>query len=355
MTASSSFSGAGFAALALTLGSAVVSCSADRVAGPAPASMPPSLERAVKESGIENGTFLAIQLLDDPSEERPKTGLIAAQTTNLELAFTVHPNGGRRDDLRQREILNGDPTQLVGFFAICVVSGFGFQAEQWRMDSLLAKNFQTASGGHSPGHDYSDTDVGRPRGVYTPTNGAVDDFLFITEYTSNIAAGEEKVETHYTITDPNLPPSCIGPGMDEFSVLVEVPGLVPIIPGSDVALAPPSSHDAAGFWFVNSATIGSTERLAQWHFDSLGVPLLLTAASLIQGGINDISRNWAPTPLGHWEHRVGTDVDIDEQANNDPDRLNAIARTGVLKGFQECEPHPRTNPNHVHCRQSRYQ
>lgn len=44
--------------------------------------------------------------------------------------------------------------------------------------------------------------------------------------------------------------------------------------------------------------------------------------SLTEGGLFDVSNNWQPTPLGHFEHRIGVSVDVD---------LVPVARRQTLK------------------------
>lgn len=124
--------------------------------------------------------------------------------------------------------------------------------------------------------------------------------------------------------------------------------------GNIQLVAPSSNHAGATFWFLEPNTLGTTRRMAALCRGQYNGPMLLTAAALAQGGINDISNNWAPS---HWEHRVGTDIDVDDAAGNSPTRIRQIRELGERAGFAVCEGHgPRGGaPNHVHCKQRQYQ
>ncbi len=332
---------------------------------------PADLARAIAESGIQTGPVSVFAPADGEGGRRyvvgrpglrsptsgepgPRFSMAASEPAQLPQLFSVHPNGGTRNSLRSKEIHGLQPSASGGFIFGCIENGQFVQYLEARVDSLFPENFGTPTGGHGSDHDLSNAATGRPRGTFAPASGpTLPDGRFLSVYTPNIAAGDEKVILDYVVTDAAAP--CRGiPARAEFMATVRVPGLVVIPADPDLILAPPSSHAAQFFWFLTPTTLQSTQALAVRHRQVFGLPLVLTAAALVQGGINDIGRNWDTRP-GHWEHRVGTDVDIDDNPNtNDPDRLNEIDGLGEESGFAECEPHPRSNPNHVHCRLRRY-
>ncbi|MGH7564319.1 MAG: hypothetical protein ACREK5_07835, partial [Gemmatimonadota bacterium] len=284
----------------------------------------------------------------------------------LEVALTVHPNGGTRTSLRQKEIGSGDPTVTMFYQILCNEPGIGWFPANGEVDSLYHVNLPFATGGHveppglpEPKHDLSNTAEGRPVGTYDLTSGPTGfaGMFGPTEFTANIAGGEELVIVDYRMTDPQS--SCFeAEARALFRAIIEVPGLTGIPNHPDITLDtyPPTgdltSHDAAGFWYLTAETIEKTKELGRLHRQDFHAPVYLTAASLVQGGVNDAGRDWDPeNPKGHWEHRIGTDVDIDDQAGNDADRLDDIVLLGRRSGFVECAVHKK---NHVHCRQFRY-
>lgn len=282
-----------------------------------------------------------------------RTALI--QASNLPLVFSVHPNGGRRDDLRSHEIHGLTPAASGGFIFGCVENGQFVQYLDAEVDSLVHKNFGTPTGGHGADHSFANDSTGRPLGTHEPDNGpTLADGRFYSTFTPNIAAGDEKLVIGYRVTDPAAP--CVGiPAESQYRVVIRVPDLVELTATSSLSLSPPTSHPKETFWYVDEPTEESTERLADAHLAKYGNPLLLTAAALKQGGIQDICMDWDPAVCGHWEHRVGTDIDIDDQLANDQKRLKEIELLGETQGrFADCEPHPRASPNHVHCRQRLY-
>ncbi|MGH7565167.1 MAG: hypothetical protein ACREK5_12205 [Gemmatimonadota bacterium] len=297
-------------------------------------------------------------------------GLEPAQE-QLEVALTVHPNGGTRDNLKQKEIGSGDPTQTMFYQILCNEPGIGWFPANGEVDSLFHVNLTYPTGGHveppppldTPKHDLSNTATGRPVGTYDLTSGPTGfaGMFGPTEFTSNIAGGEELVIVDYRVTDPQS--TCFeAEARARFRAIIEVPGLMRIPSHLDIDLDtyPPAgdltSHHEAGFWYLNPETIQSVITLGRTHRARFGSPVLLTAASLVQGGINDIGRNWAPK---HSEHRIGTDIDIDDQlGNRDERRLWILKDMGEKSKFSHCFPEDGNNDgvlDHVHCRKMPYE
>ena len=357
----------GFATLVLW------ACSPETVEGPASraesGSIPPHIERALEMSGVREGPVAVFEGVNEGGSMYAIAGAEAALASgssiatlaageHLPLLVSVHPNGGTRDALSSREVGGGQLRSASGgFFFYCTTGSGTTQVMAAVIDSIWQRTFAEPSGGHlkpdtstAAEHDYSDTPAGRPLGTYDEDRGITDaNGRWATTYTPSIASGDENVVLDWTVTDV-LSPCFEEQKQDQWRLVVRVPDLVELTPHPDLLLAPPGSHDVAGFWYLTPETMASVHRYAAWYREANGSPLVLTAASLIQGGINDIARNWAPW---HREHRIGTDVDIDDFPNQDlPNVLEQMAVDAVRFGsFEECKMH---FGNHVHCRQVVY-
>lgn len=351
-----------FAMLACLL--TVTACVGDTLGGPDEEGgpvLPAHVLRAVEAAGPPDGPLAVFDGVDEgghraqvisPSLSSSGSFATLAAVQDLTLAFLVHPSGGTRDNLSPKSVGGISPSATVGFIFVCVVPGNVLPVLAARVDSIYQSNFTTPSGGHSPGHDYSNTSTGRPLGTYMPSHAdEVFGGRFETTYTPNIASGDEMLTLDWVTTDPTSP--CFGiPKSDPFRAIVRVPNLVQFTATPDIDLAPPTSHDEAGFWFLKQETIDLTENMAALYREQFAQSMTLTAASLVLGGINDISRNWDDGPLGHVEHRIGTDIDIDDKPNNnDQDVLRDMVKLGEDAGFKKCQI---DNRNHVHCRQRLY-
>lgn len=333
-------------------------------------SIPDHILEAVEASGINDGPVAVLEMADGGrgahavvgspgrfSAQQQEFALAAA--SDLPLAFELHPNGGTRDSLDSKEILGRSASGTAGWRFICIAGSPPqvYPVYSATVTNLEQKNFPEPSGGHvkppsaeGAEHDYSDTATGRPVGTWSDTSGVTEpDGRFYSTITANIASGDEKVVLDWYANDS----PCVGISKtDEFRAAIRVPGLVEIAAGADLVLSPPDSHDPAGFWYLTPETLTSVQRLGREHRKLRGSALVLTAASLIQGGINDIDRDWAPW---HVEHRIGTDVDIDDYPNDNlPEVLLTLSLLGESPeiGFAECDVHFR---NHVHCREYRYE
>jgi hypothetical protein len=269
--------------------------------------------------------------------QTPSTGEdVGIQATNY--FFSVHPNGGDLDRLGPTAILGANPKVTV-----VVGAGCGGQALTGATVEMTQRNVSYPSGGHGSGHALGK----RPLGTYSPRTGTIGtDGLFRTTYTANVASGDEEVVARISSSG-----DCGGVVELKSVARVAVPSLSPIPQHPNLSfLAPTSDHPGPRFWYLRQDAMQRTLRLADLHRRKYGIPLLLTAAALSDGGINDVVNNWRKP---HAEHRVGTDIDIDEQAGNDQRRLEQISELGKLAGFASCDPH-RTKPggplNHVHCR-----
>ncbi len=154
---------------------------------------------------------------------------------------------------------------------------------------------------------------------------------------------------------------CAGAGgTDYYSHATRWSGLSLITPTTDLVLAPISSaHD--NVYYVapgvneKAQKAGKAYRAATYGQN----PLIVTAASLIYGGLNDIGNNWS-TP--HKAHRIGTDVDfvgLYGQAGHNPRIFALIQAAGMVAGFiSPCPPHPFPDSverdTHVHCSTVQY-
>lgn len=328
---------------------ALAACTSDRVAGPGVRGPSPQVLRALQDAGTPDGAALVLESRDDEGAELRSVGIVFEAQSNPSgpVALTVHPNGGYRGAPSRRQIHNANPTQGATFTITCIVNGVPRSVASARVDSLRQRNYGTPVGGHGSAHDFSNSGTGRPRGRWQPDGGEAPGGVFNSTLTAEIASGDEKIVSWYEITDPASP--CAGmKDSKEFRGVVRVPGLVPVPRDANVGLAAPSSnHPGPTFWYLHPGATGPTVRMAAVHRQTYGTPLLLTAAALAQGGINDISNNWHRS---HAEHRVGMEIDVDEQAANSLGRLRAIAAMGVRAGFAACELHGEPVRNHVHCR-----
>ncbi|MBW3570646.1 MAG: hypothetical protein KY467_06030 [Gemmatimonadetes bacterium] len=342
----------------LLLAGALAACTSDGV-GPRAEAPHPRVLQAFANAGVQDGPASLLEGLGEGGEPVMTVGVNASSfdaqsgAQGLPIAFHVHPNGGTRGNLRGKEVFNANATWPGVITLFCVINGTNYPTKG-SVDSLRARNFGTPTGGHGSGHDFSDTGTGRPRGRYVPDGGNTDDAArFRTEYRANIASGDEMMAIFYTIKDPDSP--CDGnSSVDYYRAVVRVPGLVQIPQDANLQLVPPTSNHPSGtFWFLEPTTLATTRRMGALFRRDYDTPMPLTAAALAQGGINDIGNNWGPS---HWEHRVGTDIDVDDGAGNDPTRIRQVRRLGEQAGFAVCEGHGRRGepPNHIHCKQRQY-
>ncbi|MBI4541195.1 MAG: hypothetical protein HY704_16970, partial [Gemmatimonadetes bacterium] len=102
-----------------------------------------------------------------------------------------------------------------------------------------------------------------------------------------------------------------------------------------------SNHNSV--FYATPAVATRTKATSSFYSQLTGSPFIVTAASLVFGGLNDINFNWRPP---HQTHGIGTDVDMDGPADNW--RVwQKLIRAGVRGGgFKKCEVHFQ---NHVHC------
>lgn len=333
----------------LLLATVLAACTSDRVAGPGARGPSPQVLRTLQEAGTPDGAAVVMESRDDEGADLRTVGAAfeAQSSPSGPVSATVHPNGGYRGAPSGRHIHHANPTQGVTFTVTCIVNGVPRSVASARIDSVRQRNYGTPVGGHGSAHNFSNTGTGRPRGRWSPGGGEAPGGVFPSTLTAEIASGDEKIVIWWEVTDANSP--CAGmKDSKEFRSVVRVPGLVPVPRDANVALSAPSSnHPGPTFWYLHPGATGPTVRMAAAHRQAYGTPLLLTAAALAQGGINDINNNWHRS---HVEHRVGMEIDVDEQANNSMSRLRAIAAMGMRAGFAACELHGEPVRNHVHCR-----
>lgn len=310
--------------------------------------------RTLHEAETPDGPAVVLESRDHEGADLRGVGSdfqTESTTPSGPIVLTVHPNGGYRGAPSGRHVHHADPTRGATFTITCIVNGVPRSVAAAQIDSVRQRNYGSPVGGHGSAHDFSDSGTGRPRGRWNPGGGEAPGGVFESTVTAEIASGDEKIVVWYRITDANSP--CNGMAdSKEFRSVVQVPGLVPVPRDANVALFPPSSnHPGPTFWYLHPGAGAATVRMAAAHREAFGIPLLLTAAGMAQGGINDINNNWHRP---HAEHRVGMEIDVDEQANNSLARLRAIAAMGMRAGFQACELHGEPVRNHVHCRLRAY-
>jgi hypothetical protein len=326
----------------------------DRIAGPAGQGPSPQVLRTVQAAVTQDGPAVVLESRDEEgAETRAVGGTLTAESTQPTGPITVyiHPNGGYRGAPSRRQIHNADPTREVRFTITCIINGTPQSVAKAQVDSVRQRNYGTPVGGHGSVHDFTNTGTGRPRGRWNPASGEAPGGVFVSTVTAEIASGDEKIAIWYKVTDPASP--CDGlETSKEFRSVVRVPGLVPVAQDTNIALSPPSSnHPGSTFWYLAPAANTATVLMAEAHREAYGTDLLLTAANLAQGGINDIHNDWHRS---HAEHRVGMEIDVDDQAGNSMSRLRAIAAMGKPAGFAACELHGEPVHNHVHCRLRTY-
>ncbi|HEV2146462.1 MAG TPA: hypothetical protein VGR37_03510 [Longimicrobiaceae bacterium] len=339
------------------------------MAGPGGGRLAPEVQRALSEAGAPDGPAVVLETRTEEGEARYVVGQpVAADTAGPESGASsggphvlVHPNGGYPGAPSGRQILNRDPTFDGTFTITCIVNGAQQPVKAAVVDSIRERNYGTPVGGHGSRHNYSnESPPGRPLGRWAPAAGPTDGAgVLKSKLTAGNAAGDERLLIWYRITDPDSPCKGMDQASKEFQTRVRVPGLVLIPDDANIAYSNPTSdHPVGTFWYLDPSAVGPTLRFGALHRAELGSPLLLTAAALFQGGINDVSNNWRNP---HAEHRLGHEIDLDDQAGDSLQRLNLLERMGKRAGFTRCEMHKGRKPdgrlvyNHVHCSMVSYQ
>lgn len=337
------------AAPVLLLG-ALAACLPDRVTGPGPERIPPEVARALDASGVQNGVVAVAEGRDSTGAPIYVAGInvqdgdyAAAElaASSAERLFTANPSGGRATP-------GLDPTVDATVTFWCTVTYSDGRTERFslkdvRVDSLVQKDAEQPSGGHMSKH-YSSHGP-KPAGTWSPDRGNTDGAgQFVTEYTANIASGDERIFLHYTVTEEGSPCK----DMQETSLYrsgVEVRGLVPLPQNAGFGFGAVTS-DHTHIYYVTPAVSTMTRNTAGFYTRTYDRTLVVTAGSLPWGGIADVNYNWRPP---HSTHRIGTDLDIDWGGRSDDHMANwrRLIRAGQEGGgFTRCEPH---NRNHVHC------
>ncbi|MBI4538356.1 MAG: hypothetical protein HY704_02430, partial [Gemmatimonadetes bacterium] len=153
------------------------------------------------------------------------------------------------------------------------------------------------TGGHLNQHPIGSKPVGR----WTPNAGVTSAGSWQSTYASGVASGDELILFETTVADVG---PCQGPATFEavngvrFGGLVEIDGIVrgPIT----------SNHNSV--FYATPAVATRTKATSSFYRQLTGSPFIVTAASLVFGGLNDINFNWRPP---HQTHGIGTDVDMD--------------------------------------------
>ena len=221
---------------------------------------------------------------------------------------------------------------------------FDFSTGQWTQllnvtVSDISQQSIAGTGGHGTAHTGT-----KPVGHWKPRTGnSQADGRFPSTYTSGIASGDEELDLTFTAHDAGSP--CNGLATTNFfNNAVRYRGLTLLTAQDGLTISPISSNHTS-IYYATAGAIASAVR-AQAFYDSMTNHtdhLRVNAASLVYGGINDVSNNWGPP---HRTHRIGTDVDFDGSADTQRiwDRVMLAGTRGG--GFRRCEVH---NRNHVHC------
>jgi hypothetical protein len=363
-------------------------CERQPLLAPAPRSVPPEIEQAIRaaghegitavswdadpETGRETARVLAF-LGDDgrvveakPPQQARATGLapLAAQApatqdwARAELAFPpVAPAGGRATFYARNTL-----SMTNGF--TCTRDGVTTTIMNWRADSLLQRTrFDRTTGAFVPtgGHGAAHRNP-KPVGFWAPNAGPADPATggFRTTYTSERAAGDEWRILYWRITDPN--DRCYwapwdGEGTDGrilwSKMAVRFPGFVRLQAVSNLFIPADWDSDHDDLFYVTRSVRDAAEQAGRnYEQATAALPggsqvMQVNAASTKFGGINDINNDWNPP---HSTHRVGYDLDIDG-VNDTPAVHRRLIRAAQRAGFERCERHgpPRRAPNHVHC------
>jgi hypothetical protein len=331
------------AALAL----AAAACTTDRLASPAPHAISPEVRRALETAGPRQGPVMVFQATSGPSRApmvaRPgaRGGTLATLAperprfdfAEQDLAFIANPSGGRA--------MGGVDSTFAGEFTFYC---YDYSTAQWTqllnvtVNDVSQQSF-AGTGGHGTAHTGT-----KPVGHWKPRTGnSTADGRFPSTYTSGVASGDEELDLTFTAHDASSP--CAGLQTTNFFYnAVRYRGLQLLTAQGGLTISAISSNHTS-IYYATPGAIASAYR-AQVFYDSMTNHtdhLRVNAASLIYGGINDVTNNWAPP---HRTHRIGTDVDFDGNADTQRvwDRVSLAATRGG--GFRRCEVH---NRNHVHC------
>lgn len=259
-----------------------------------------------------------------------------------------------------------DSTQTVGWTAFCRTGPGDLIPMDMRVDSIDQAPI-AGTGGHLFDHQGQ-----KPRGSWDPRSGNSVATVFPTVYTARHASGDERIRFTYEITDPNAPPECRGATVDTTFMngvrypsdgfeLIHEAQLVELVEGVNGIVFDAITSNHTSVFYLTAAARLATNNTADYfsrHYSQHGL-FRVNAASLVFGGLNDISFNWSTAPLGHKTHRIGTDVDIDiidfDGSSADRDSKfywDLLIEAGTMGGkFLLCEIH---NRNHVHCYHQRY-
>lgn len=325
-------------------------CTADRVAGPAPRTLPPDIRRTLEASGVNDGMVALMEGRDSAGATFLVAGVPVhggdtltafSEAGTQPRVFTVHPNGGYPGAFSRRQIPGLTPqhdTYLTFYCNITHPDGTVQRLVQKSVfvDSLVQRDSEQDSGGHGARHPDP-----KPYGSWEPRTGlSHQDGRFPTRYTSSIASGEERILLFFTNTEAGSP--CEGnKATTVFRSAVELQGLVPQPPDNSYTFDRIDS-DHTSIYYVRPWLRPVVLAMGRYYHESFGRRLRLSAASLPWGGINDVNFDWTHP---HRTHRVGTDMDINGPADNQAE-FRRLIQSGKVGGFKKCDVH---NGNHVHC------
>jgi hypothetical protein len=181
----------------------------------------------------------------------------------------------------------------------------------------------------------------KPLGYWSATSAATGpDGVFSSTFTSGPVAGEETVD--YTVTGVTR---CTGTTSVNGRYSIALADLTPIVNGiNGISVPSPTSAHTSVSYATFSAANASYLTQAVYAGGS-GDFIRVTAASLPEGGLNDIAGTWAPP---HSTHRSGAEVDMvgrykkdkvgkDAKLVPDANALEAIAAAGRSSGFAVCD------------------
>lgn len=169
----------------------------------------------------------------------------------------------------------------------------------------LTLEAKKGSGGHHHGDDTVPARTGTMNGQQVLTGNTGPGGLQFS-YKAPGVSGDYKITA--TCTDGK---NCKQEGPD--TVWVGVKKLQPLQTDSSyVLISPNADQHHPNNHYVTEATQEKIQGLAaDYHISFPSDPLLhLNDASLVRGGLFDLTANWSDQPRGHKTHRFGTDIDV---------------------------------------------
>jgi hypothetical protein len=252
------------------------------------------------------------------------------------LMFIVQPAGGK-------SVPGGNPQFGFRLFWDCIIGGVNYGRIQNVSVSGVNNIPLDGTGGHTGAHAGQ-----KPGGNNNPSHGVTDGAgFFTTTYTATEVSGDEQMDVNWSTSDQAS--ACVGfGGTDTYFHATRWQGLARMTGTADLVFAPIQSQHSSVYYATPTVASMAQKAGAAYRSATHGAnPLIVNAASLVYGGLEDINNNWSPP---HATHRIGTDVDFDGLAGpaGDTPRVWALVKKAAINGggFKVCDIH---NKNHVHC------